>query len=71
MSNTTQNQQSSGQERRYAVRVPCNRPVVVKGAACDGFATMTDFSKHGLGFILKPILQEGEYTELFDKIQAA
>lgn len=38
-------------EKRRAIRVASNRPVVMKVNESTIFATMTDFSKHGLGFI--------------------
>ena len=37
-------------ERRRAVRVISDRPVVMKANDSTVFAVMTDFSKHGLGF---------------------
>lgn len=38
-------------EKRKSVRIPSNRPVVMKIADTTIFAVMTDFSKHGLGFM--------------------
>lgn len=38
-------------ERRHGVRVPSNRPVVMDVNNTTVFATMTDFSRHGLGFL--------------------
>lgn len=38
-------------DQRNGLRVPSNRPVVMDINNTTVFATMTDFSRHGLGFL--------------------
>lgn len=51
-------------DKRQAVRVASNRPVVMKVNDSTIFATMTDFSKHGLGFIAMYQIDRNETVEV-------
>ncbi|BBN58562.1 PilZ domain-containing protein [Hydrogenovibrio marinus] len=51
-------------DKRQTVRVASNRPVVMKVNDSTIFATMTDFSKHGLGFIAMYQLDRNETVEV-------
>lgn len=55
--NTTPQQR---EEQRVHVRIPSNRPVVLIVNHESIYATMTDFSSHGIGFITtaKPAIHE-------------
>ena len=43
--------QVTGSEKRKNIRIPSNRPVLFIINSQSIYATMTDFSKHGIGFI--------------------
>lgn len=51
-------------EKRETVRVAANRPVVVRVHDMTVFATMTDFSKHGLGFVAMCELERNEKVQV-------
>lgn len=51
-------------DKRQTVRVASNRPVVMKVNDSTIFATMTDFSKHGLGFIAMYQIDPNETVEV-------
>ncbi|MDX1796978.1 MAG: PilZ domain-containing protein [Hydrogenovibrio sp.] len=51
-------------EKRRTVRVASNRPVVMKINDSTIFATMTDFSKHGLGFIAMCDVHKDDIVEV-------
>lgn len=55
---------TSNDDRRKTVRVASNRPVVVRFHDSTVFATMTDFSKHGLGFIAMCDLDQNAEVEV-------
>lgn len=57
-------QKLQGNEQRETVRVASNRPVVMRVHDSTVFATMTDFSKHGLGFIAMCDLDQNEQVEV-------
>lgn len=50
---------SPNQEKRRHIRFPSSRPVIMIDGVKSIYATMTDFSRHGIGFITteKPSLE--------------
>lgn len=55
---------SNHNEKRTHIRIPCSQPVVIKNSSSDAFGTMTDFSKHGLGFIMSNKLGRNELIKV-------
>jgi len=51
-------------EQRIAKRLPSSRPVVFLHHQQNSFATMTDFSEHGIGFVSDIDLTEQEMIEV-------
>lgn len=51
-------------EKRQHIRIPANRPVVMVINDASIFATMTDFSKHGIGFITQADVTRGDTVEV-------
>ncbi|MEA3405506.1 MAG: PilZ domain-containing protein [Pseudomonadota bacterium] len=56
-------------EQRIAKRLPSSRPVVFLHHHQNSYATMTDFSEHGIGFVADIDLPEDELIEVhFDVV---
>lgn len=51
-------------ERREHARVPCNQPVVIKNNSLKTFGTMTDFSRHGIGFTIPNTINNDALIEV-------
>lgn len=51
-------------EQRHVPRLPSSRPVVFLLNQQNNYATMTDFSKNGLGFVTDATLHEHERIEV-------
>jgi len=51
-------------EKRQHIRIPASRPVVMVINEASIFATMTDFSKHGIGFITQANVARDDIVEV-------
>lgn len=51
-------------EKRQHIRIPASRPVVMVINEASIFATMTDFSKHGIGFITQANVARDDTVEV-------
>jgi hypothetical protein len=56
--------QMTGAEKRKNLRIPSSRPVVFIINNQNLYATMTDFSKHGIGFISNFSAKENDRVEV-------
>ncbi len=51
-------------EKRIAKRLPSSRPVVFLHHKQNSYATMTDFSRHGIGFVTPQNLNQDQLIEV-------
>ncbi|WP_373019929.1 PilZ domain-containing protein [Thiomicrorhabdus sp.] len=58
-------------EKRFAKRIPSNRPVLLISGNQNIYATMTDFSMHGVGLISDIALQVNDRIEIHFDIPEA
>ncbi len=56
--------QVTASEKRKNFRIPSNRPVVFIINNQNLYATMTDFSQHGIGFISNFLLKQHDRVEV-------
>lgn len=55
---------SAIQEKRQHIRIPSSRPVVCIIDKQNIYATMTDFSEHGIGFMSSQPAQREDFIEV-------
>lgn len=51
-------------DQRQHIRIPSSRPVLIMMNNQTIYATMTDFSKHGIGFLSEQAAQEHQRIEV-------